>query len=177
MYSINEISVSFTNNSASELIGRYVKPFLHKDNKYNDVIIVCIGTDRCIGDCLGPLVGTMLKEKNFPINVYGTVEDPIHAVNLSKKLYNIKQKHPNAFIIAIDASLGEKESIGSIQIRKGPIYPGKGVGKKLQSVGDLSIIGIVNDGKSSNGFALHNVRLSFIMDLAKSIVTGLTKAL
>ena len=32
-----------------------------KDVIDENTVIVCIGTDRAIGDALGPLVGTMLK--------------------------------------------------------------------------------------------------------------------
>ena len=42
-----------------------------------DTIIVCIGTDKCIGDCLGPLVGTMLKDSSFHLPVNGTLSSPI----------------------------------------------------------------------------------------------------
>ena len=37
--------------------------------------IVCIGTDKCIADSLGPLVGTMLTKNNICIDVYGTLEN------------------------------------------------------------------------------------------------------
>ena len=31
-----------------------------------NTVIVCIGTDKCIGDCLGPLVGSILTENFYP---------------------------------------------------------------------------------------------------------------
>src|SRR3954447_9090991 len=66
------------------------------------IVIVCIGTDRSTGDSLGPLVGTLLEEKNpNSFYVYGTLEDPIHAVNLAEKLKEIKEKHFHPFIIGI----------------------------------------------------------------------------
>ena len=36
-----------------------------KDVIDENTVIVCIGTDRAIGDALGPLVGTMLKNSDF----------------------------------------------------------------------------------------------------------------
>lgn len=43
-----------------------------KDVIDENTVIVCIGTDRAIGDALGPLVGTMLK-KTATSNTLSTV--------------------------------------------------------------------------------------------------------
>ncbi|RKD32363.1 spore protease YyaC [Thermohalobacter berrensis] len=163
--------VYYNDRFASETLGRHLKPYLK-----NDMIIICVGTDKCIGDCLGPLVGTLLKKSNFPYPVYGTLGSPIHALNLKEKLINIKQRHPFNFAIAIDACLGEEENIGIIQVRQSPIFPGKGVGKNLPSIGDISIIGIVDSLKSDNNISLHNIRLGFVMEMAETITRALIKA-
>ncbi|GAA0728185.1 spore protease YyaC [Clostridium malenominatum] len=141
---------------------------------YVDVntVIVCIGTDRCIGDSLGPLVGTFLTEKNFPLPIYGTISDPIHALNIDRKLTEIKYAHPNAKIIAIDACLGHENNIGEIHARDCPIQPGKGVGKKLPPVGESSIIAIV-DSSENNIFSNTRIRLDFIFKLANAITQAL----
>ncbi len=45
--------------------------------------LLCIGTDRGTGDCLGPYVGHRLSSFCFPgIYVYGTLVQPVHALNL-----------------------------------------------------------------------------------------------
>ena len=55
------------------------------------IVFVCIGTDRSTGDSLGPLIGTLLVEKNIhPFHIYGSLENPIHALNLADKLSEIK---------------------------------------------------------------------------------------
>ena len=63
--------------------------------KLQPIVIVCIGTDRSTGDSLGPLVGTLLSEKtensSSSFHVYGTLDDPIHAMNLQEKLNEIKK--------------------------------------------------------------------------------------
>lgn len=140
-----------------------------KDYINKKTIIVCIGTDRCIGDCLGPLVGTFLTESNFPIPSYGTISDPIHALNIEKKLSEIKQIHPDANIIGIDACLGDSDNIGEIQCRNYPIHPGKGVGKLLPVVGETSIVGIVDCTTDNELFTNRTIRLSLVMDMAKVI--------
>ena len=138
------------------------------------IVIVCIGTDRSTGDSLGPLIGTFLKEKDTaPFHVYGTLEHPIHAVNLEEKLREIKEVHFNPFIIAIDACLGRMKSVGYIQVGTGPVKPGAGVNKDLPEVGDIHITGIVNVSGFMEFFVLQNTRLNLVLNMAKTIANGL----
>jgi putative sporulation protein YyaC len=134
-----------------------------------DTVIVCIGTDKCIGDCLGPLVGSILTENFFPLPVYGTLSSPIHALNIDERLDEIYSNHPNASIIGVDACLGDADDIGKIRIRDHAIHPGKGVGKELPEVGIASIIGIVDSSDNSEFFFSRSIRLSFVMNMAKII--------
>lgn len=156
--------VNYISKNAVETLSRSIKELLCEN-----AILICIGTDRCIGDALGPLVGTMLENSNFHFPVYGTLDEPIHALNLEPSIKKIKNKHPNGYFIAIDACLGNEQSIGNIHIKNGPIFPGKGVGKKLPSVGKTSIVGIVDKVNEDDFFAIHNIRLSLIMNMAQVI--------
>ncbi|UQD53708.1 spore protease YyaC [Bacillus methanolicus] len=141
------------------------------------IVFVCIGTDRSTGDSLGPLVGTLLEEKAIaPFHVYGTLEDPIHAVNLEDKLMEIKEKHVHPFIIGIDACLGRLKSVGVIQIGEGPVIPGAGVNKELPPVGDIHITGIVNVSGFMEFFVLQNTRLNLVLKMAKTIADGISTA-
>ncbi|MEW8957305.1 spore protease YyaC [Clostridium sp.] len=160
-----------------DTMGFYNIAFFIKDFIDNDSIIVCIGTDRCIGDCLGPLVGTLLKDKYFPLPVYGTIDSPIHALNIDKKLNEIKALHPTSKVVGIDACLGDTSSIGEIQARDYPIHPGKGVGKTLPNVGDISIVGIVDSSENPEIFTSRSIRLSLILDMSTVIVNALFHAL
>ena len=134
-----------------------------------NTVIVCIGTDKCIGDCLGPLVGSILTENFYPLPVYGTLSSPIHALNIDERLAEIHANHPNASIIGVDACLGDEEDIGQIRIRDYAIHPGKGVGKELPEVGIASVIGIVDSSNNSEFFFYRSIRLSFIMNMAKIV--------
>lgn len=134
-----------------------------------NTVIVCIGTDKCIGDCLGPLVGSILTENFFPLPVYGTLSSPIHALNIDERLEEIYANHPKASIIGVDACLGDECDIGEIRIRDYAIHPGKGVGKELPEVGAASVIGIVDCSDNAELFFSRSIRLSFIMDMAKII--------
>lgn len=64
----------------------------------NEVVFVCVGTDRSTGDCLGPLVGDMLQAKGIP-NVYGTIDQPVHAMNIAEVLDVVARNHPEACVI------------------------------------------------------------------------------
>ena len=55
---------------------------LKKIFKEEDVIIVCIGTDKHVWDSLGPMVGSMLQDYN--IKVYGNLNNPITAMNVEE---------------------------------------------------------------------------------------------
>lgn len=165
---MNKIKTFYKNPMAYYEIAYFLKNYIN-----NDTVIVCIGTDRCIGDCLGPLIGTILTQKNFPLPVYGTISEPIHALNLDKKLSDIKALYPKSDIIGVDACLGSINNVGEIQVRDYPIHPGKGVGKSLPDVGNLSIIGIVDSCDNTELFTNRNIRLNLILDMTMVICDGL----
>lgn len=139
------------------------------------LVILCIGTDRSTGDSLGPLVGSRLQSFIHPmIKIYGTLDQPIHAVNLEETLNEINKTYDNAFTIAIDACLGRTESIGFISLKPGPLQPGTGVNKSLPEVGDAHIVGIVNVGGFMEYLVLQNTRLSVVMRMAQIISDALS---
>lgn len=139
----------------------------------NDVVFVCIGTDRSTGDSLGPLVGTYLKRMGYK-NVFGTLSNPVHAMNLSEKMKEVESL--NLKVIAIDACLGKVSSLERIDIKNEPLKPGSGVGKDLAKVGDFSISGIVNIGGFMEYFVLQNTRLHLVVRMAEAISQGIELA-
>lgn len=159
-----------------DMLAYYDIAYFLKDYIDENTLVVCIGTDRCIGDCLGPMVGTLLRDSSFPLPVYGTISDPIHALNLEKKINEIKLMHPKSNIIGVDACLGDSDCIGEIQGRDYPIHPGKGVGKTLPDVGETSIIGIVDSSDNNELFTNRTIRLSLIMDMSRVIADSLIHA-
>ncbi len=138
------------------------------------VIVLAIGTDRSTGDSLGPLVGTKLKNTTSPgLFLYGTLEEPVHAVNLPEIIEEINKRHHDPFIIAIDACLGRSENIGYITLSMGSLKPGAGVHKELPAVGDISFTATVNIGGYMEYFMLQNTRLSVVMNLANCIASSI----
>jgi len=115
-----------------------------------DVVMVCIGTDKNLLDCLGPMVGTMLVHSLPALKLYGTLDAPLHAQNLPRLLREIRRKHPEAIEVAIDASVGSREQLGTIKVREGGIIPGKAMARQLPEVGDMAITGVVTTKAISN---------------------------
>lgn len=141
-------------------------------------VLLCIGTDRSTGDCLGPLVGSKIEsmQQDF-FAVFGTLEKPVHASNLKETLEEINNLYQDPFIIAIDACLGRIENVGCIQLGDGSLLPGAGVNKDLPPVGQIHITGIVNVGGYMEYMILQNTRLNLVMRLADVIVGGLSRAI
>lgn len=154
-------------------MSHYTNPNLHfllmnvipKDLKLDDVVFVCIGTDRSTGDSLGPMVGTYLERVGYS-NVVGTLDAPCHAVNLHERLKRIPE---GKMVIVIDACLGKDSSIGKIFIGEGGARPGAGVNRDLGVVGNYHILGCVNVGGFTEYSVLQNTRLSLVMNMADAI--------
>lgn len=172
-----EMCTFYLDEGAHHKISGFLKQYT-SDN----CVILCIGTDRFIGDCLGPLTGTLLSKLNLPVPILGTLEHPVHAINLRKTISHVRTYYKGYKIIAIDACLGNKQSIGYIQVRNGSIQPGRGVGKKLNHVGDCSIVGIVDEAVDSENYEyenylrINNVRLGLVMKMSETIAKGIYSA-
>lgn len=169
-FNIREVKQEKVNNMVDMIVSEFFK------SGKESLTIVCIGTDKCIGDCLGPMVGTLLEQYGMD-NVYGTLEYPIHAINIPIRLPEIKQQHKNSFIIAVDACLGAGDEIGNINLRDVPIRPGKGVGKTLESIGQMSLVGIVDNKDLEIDFVHRPIRMGFVWDLALKVTSVIVKAI
>lgn len=166
-----KLEVHYKNSFASTRIADFLSEHLTEDTA-----IVCIGTDKCIVDSLGPLVGTFLSKQDISIDVYGTLDNPVHAMNINEHLKAInKRKYSN--IIAIDACLSNKKNQGIIEVREGSITPGKGIGKLLPEIGDYSIIGIIDTSDKEFHDLIQDTRLSTVYSMAEVISAGIVNAL
>jgi putative sporulation protein YyaC len=140
-----------------------------------EIIILCIGSDRSTGDSLGPMVGTLLKERNIHYPVYGTLKEPVHALNLKKVLKQIHENHDDPFILGIDACLGDESQIGYIIIKEGSFVPGNALNKVLPSVGDYHMKAIVNHlDHFSPTHSLNSTRLYTVLKLAEIMANIIT---
>lgn len=142
-------------------------------------IILCIGTDRSTGDSLGPLTGWHLTPllRHYKIEIFGTVDNPVHAVNLIDHIKLIKERGCQHPIIAVDACLGQVSPVGTISKEDEPLRPGVGLNKSLPAVGDISITGIVNIGGFMEFQVLQNTRLSLVLKMSRIIANSIFLAL
>ncbi|MFY4776205.1 spore protease YyaC [Metabacillus sp. RGM 3146] len=168
--------ISYEDVNALDLLSAGIHQLLPKI-LHRPIVVLCIGTDRSTGDSLGPLVGSRLEEMMpSSFHVYGTLKDPVHAVNLEESISRIHQTHHHPFIIAVDACLGRLKNVGTFQIAPGPIKPGAGVNKELPPVGDMHITGIVNVSGFMEFFVLQNTRLHLVFSMANLIAASILEA-
>ncbi len=169
-----QLKINHTEPNAKQKITHSLHYYLSRVPAGQDIVIVCIGTDRSTGDALGPLVGThLLRHKTSRLHVYGTLDQPVHAMNLKETIETIEANHNDPFIIAIDACLGQVTSVGCIQVGEGPVKPGAGVNKDLPEIGHMHITGIVNVGGFMEYFVLQNTRLSLVMNISEVIASSI----
>lgn len=162
------LSVHYSQPFSAKIVSNELKCMVKNDK----CVLLCIGTDRSTGDSLGPLVGHFIKDK-LEIPVYGTIDDPVHAANLSQTIDDIKLKYPGHKVIAVDACLSRMENVGFVVLERGPMSPGAAVKKDLGTVGDFSIKGNVNVGGFMEHLVLQSTRLNLVMKMAEIIADAI----
>jgi putative sporulation protein YyaC len=159
----------------SEAVMQYGTPHVQSAD---EIIVLCIGTDRSTGDALGPLIGSHLLERNVPgCVVFGTLDDPVHAGNLGDTLQWIQDTYRQPLVIAVDACLGRAESVGMLTVGCGSLRPGAGVHKSLPAVGQVYVTGVVNVGGFMEYLVLQNTRLSLVTRMARVAAQGIAQGL
>ena len=155
---------------------------LYEGTVYEDnppPVIVCVGSDLAIGDCLGPITGSMLKYKTqgLKLFLYGTLASPVTAKEIPYMRTFLKETHKGSQIIAVDAAVGNEGDIGLIKISDTPLFPGAGAQKKLGALGDLSIMGIVAEKSISNYNLFNTTRLNLVYKMAEILSDSLSALL
>ncbi|MYL50710.1 spore protease YyaC [Halobacillus litoralis] len=170
-FSKEEKRVNTDDPTMSDLLSTYLQEWLPPSK---DIVIACIGTDRSTGDSFGPLVGSMLHDHALEtFHIYGTLEEPLHALNLKERLAEIRRNHPSPYILAIDACLGKSSSVGSVVLGKGSLNPGSALKKDLPPVGQLHISGMVNVSGFMEHVVLQNTRLHVVMQMAAKVAAAI----
>lgn len=136
-------------------------------------IILCIGSDRVTGDCVGPIVGHLLKTRfDVPAFVYGGLDSPVNAVNVAETIRFIAARHSEP-VLVIDSSVGSRDEVGCIRLFKGALRPGSALGKDLGSVGDVGITATVAPKNAD----LAGVRLNLVYSLSEIIASAVAASL
>ena len=170
-----------TDFETEKFAGRFLNLLLEemKHKKKSKILFLCIGTDRSTGDSLGPLIGYKLMKQGVKhARIIGTLEQPVHALNLEYSVKCLEKLYSDSVIVAVDASVGNVEHIGYVTLGRGALRPGLGVQKNLDAVGDIFITGIVGASKDGDPYMLQSIRLSVVMRLAdcisKSLLLGMS---
>lgn len=140
------------------------------EKRYSDLIFICIGTNKIVGDSFGPIIGEILKRnvKDRRIKVIGNLTNNINAKNIK----NIKFNCVNPYVISIDSALSDTIEPGNVFIIKKGLVPGSALNKKATAIGNIAIKGIVaKDEKSliKNYFNLKNADYKLILKFSKNI--------
>ena len=148
-----------------------------------EILILCIGDSKLIGDSLGPLVGSFLEKNKIDIGnnvkVLGTLEKPIGYTDLIDISEHINcNKEYYTTIVTIDSALGSNQNIGKILIDNTTLCAGSGVNRGKKLIGDISIRGIV--GKNYNNvkqniIELESVSTDLVESMACKIIFTLSK--
>ena len=148
-----------------------------EEESIEEYVFLCIGINKIKGDSLGPFIGTKLKE-NIKSPVYGTLDENICYTNIKRYERIVKNRHPNAIVIVIDAALSSKEAVGKIYITKGATKLGQGLEKGKVEIGDISIKAVVAENQKkaiSNFLELKKVSNMQIQRLSRVIINGVTQ--
>lgn len=139
-------------------------------------VILCIGSDLSVGDSLGPVTGTRLKQQLAGLNcyVYGTLAKPITAHEVKYMNDFLRLTHPASPIIAIDAAVGNAGDIGLIRVAGRGLRPGSGANKRLAKVGDVSVMGIIAEQSVFNYSLFSATRLNVVYKMSEIIADGVT---
>lgn len=168
----------YTDANVVELLTQSLYSYFIQVPSHRQIVIVCIGTDRSTGDSLGPLIGSHLGKHHYSgLHLFGTLDEPVHAMNLNDTVSSIERMYDSPYIVAIDACLGQVSSVGCITVADGPVKPGAGVQKELTPLGDMHITGIVNVGGFMEYFVLQNTRLSVVMKMSEIISRSIFRSL
>lgn len=174
----NEIKVNVDEPGASIFLAEALERMISEIKRpIDDLVVLCVGTDRSTGDSLGPLVGHYLfDDSSFTDPVYGTLDQPVHASNLRETIDWLRDRHRRPLVVAIDACLGRLDSVGTITLGQGALRPGAGVNKDLPLVGEIYITGVVNVGGFMEYFVLQNTRLSLVVKMSKVIASAIRES-
>lgn len=147
--------------------------------KNNKIIFVCIGTNRIIGDLIGPYVGTILS-KTFStynnIDVIGDNDNLVTYNNIEQKMKYINEVYKDKLIIVIDSALAEEQNIGKIFVQNRGLRYAESLKKKNTVIGDISIKVVV--GKNANDSIenfkiLNNISFKNILKMSYIVSNGI----
>lgn len=161
------VKIHYQDKAANLLLTETLTGFL--TDVMTQPVFLCIGSDRHILDCFGPLTGTMLKAYIPAAAIVGTLDKPLHARNMIQGIAALERTYKGRPIIAVDASVGNEEEIGLLQLRPGSLMPGRALAKNLPPVGDFAITGVVEIRANRRGTRNKHAGLGLVYGMAQTL--------
>jgi len=135
-----------------------------------NLVFLCIGTTKIIGDSIGPKVGDRLREKGVNAYVYGNTQRQVTAINVDDYAKMISQRHKDDIVVVIDSALGKLKDIGAIKVTRNGIKPGGAFDKNKERVGDIGILAVVGDADGNRMQELKDRDETFVGHLVDKVV-------
>lgn len=153
--------------------------------EFTEIVFLCVGTNKIIGDMIGPMVGEDLKNRIYKnvkkeIIIFGNMENTLNLKNAENIIGEVKNRYINPFIITIDTALGREENLKKIYVTQGEIEIGKAVSKGIKYKSHVNIKGVVgkySSTKEKNINTLKNVEPEAIFYLSSIISNGITEVI
>ena len=131
-------------------------------------VLLCLGTDRVLADCLGPIVAEKLRGQNYPSFVYGGLKAPITSQNCNRASAFIRAVHSDETLLVVDSMITDKQSrLGEIVISDSYM----GLNKENTPIAPIYIYGITS--KRNSRSLLAQSRLFLISVMAEIISSSL----
>lgn len=157
----------------------------YDSKKFSHIIILCIGTNKLVGDCIGPMVGEKLNSKlkkqkcNKNIIIYGNMKHTLNFKNARQVIEKIYMFYKKPFIITIDSALGTEKMIKQIVVDKGKIKIGNSLGRSICYNSNINIKGVVGENKNTlkeNIQTLKIVKPELVIELSNVVANGICKS-
>ena len=143
-------------------------------HSFSNIVFICIGSNKIVGDSIGPIVGNKLLKKNKlkNINVIGTTTEPVNYQNIDRLSQYIEERNKDSCIISIDSAMGGIKQIGQIYVNWGNLEIGKAINKKGICKSHINIKVAVARNKNNtfdNLYELSKVKTEYIEELSENI--------
>ena len=162
-----------------ELSKRVIEIMQKNNYLEKELCFLCVGTEKVVGDAVGPLVGSNLKKyvdinniKN--INVIGNLDNPLMNNNIEnlKNLQGIK--------ILIDSAISNSYNVGDIVVEEKSNKLVSAFFNEKNINYDISIKAVVannNFNKALNLINLQNVSIKTIINISEKITKEMYKVI
>ncbi|MCL1802373.1 MAG: spore protease YyaC [Eubacteriaceae bacterium] len=131
----------------------------------SDFVLLCIGSDRVLSDCFGPICGSALAA-SISAPVFGTVDKPVHKENLAYTQDIIRARYPNSIVLTIDAGYSHDLGLGDILFEDKGVIAASATKSIGSYAGDISVIGIT---ELESAAPYRSIRLSELYYMASAV--------